>query len=317
MRRVPSIRVDNRNVIVTGRFIKVAKVHDEPFLEGEVVRDPELFVGQLSRWAKRPDVFQFAQKFTEPKPKFDYPMEWDNFAVAPITTYKEWLQRQAKKDVKENLRRAAREGVVVKICDYNDELVWNIKRLYDETPMRQGRPFWHYNKPFDKVKKENGTYLERSEYIGAFFEKELIGFIKMVYVGDYAKTMQVITKDRYFYKRPANAMIAKAIEVCAENGIKYFNYGFYEYPGKKENSLTNFKSRHGLRRFNFPRYYVPLTLKGKIYLTLGLHRGLKRLIPRRILSLLLKVRSAIHHELLLPRKRQSGRRTLTKASQGI
>jgi hypothetical protein len=315
MRKAPSLRVDDRNVIVTGKWIKVAAVHDEPFLEGEVVPDPELFVGALKRWGVRPDIFQFAQKLTDPKPRFNYLMEWDNFAVVPITTYEEWLQKQAKKDVKENLRRATREGVVVKTCEYNDEFVRGIKSLYDETPVRQGRPFWHHNKAFEKVKKENGTYLERSEYVGAFFEHELIGFIKMVYVGDYAKTMQVITKDRYFYKRPANAMIAKAIEVCAEKGIKYFNYGFYEYPGKKENSLTDFKSRHGLLRFNFPRYYVPLTLKGKVYLTLGLHRGLKRLIPKQVLTLLVKIRSAIHRDILLPLKRRLRHGTLAAASQ--
>ena len=36
MREVPSIRVDCRDVVVGGRFIKVASVHDEPFLEGEI-----------------------------------------------------------------------------------------------------------------------------------------------------------------------------------------------------------------------------------------------------------------------------------------
>jgi hypothetical protein len=137
----------------------------------------------------------------------------------------------------------------------------------------------------------------------------------MVYVGDYAKTMQVITKDRFFYKRPANALIAKAIEVCASKGIKYFNYGFYEYPGKKENSLTNFKTRHGLVRFDFPRYFIPLTLKGRIYLTLGLHRGVKRLIPRRAVNVSLKVRSAIHHAHLLARTRLPGRKILTTPTQ--
>jgi hypothetical protein len=304
MRSFPSIRVDNRNVILTGGFIKVARVHDEPFVQGEAVPNPELFIEQLSRSVRRPDIFVFAQRFTESEPKYKYPMEWDSFAVAPVTTYEHWLQKQAKKDVRENLRRAAREGVVVKTCEYNDEFAWHIKKLYDDTPVRQGRPFWHYQKSFDKVKKENGSYADRSEYIGAFFEQELIGFMKMVYVGDYAKTMQVIAKDRYFYKRPANAMIAKAIEVCAQKGIKYFNYGFYEYPGKKENSLTKFKARHGLLRFNFPRYYVPLTLKGKIYVALGLHRGLKRLIPTPILVLLLKIRSSIHEGVVFAGKRQ-------------
>lgn len=291
---VPSIEVGGRNVICTGGWLRIARIHDEPFMLGEPVPDPELFLQALRSWAVRPDIFQFAQKLTDPKPKHGYHLEWDNFAVLEITTYDDWLKLQAKKDVKENLRRARREGVEARVCEYTDDFVRGIKSLYDETPIRQGRPFWHHNKEFAKVKAENGTYLERSEYIGAFFENELIGFIKMVYVGDYAKTMQVISKDKYFHKRPTNALIAKAVETCAAKGIRFFNYGQYEYPGKKENSLTEFKARHGFGRVDFPRYYVPLTWKGRIYLGLGLHRGLKRLIPTPVLNWLLKLRARAH-----------------------
>lgn len=315
MVQTPCLLIDGRTVITRGKWIKIASVHDEPFLEGDVVTNPEAFIVQLRQWQVKPDVFKFAQKITNPEPKFRFPMEWDNFAVVPITTYQEWLQKQAKKDVKENLRRAKREGVVVKACEYNDEFVRGVKSLYDETPVRQGRPFWHHGKDFEKVKAENGTYLERSEYVGAFFEKELIGFIKMVYVGSYAKTMQVITKERYFRKRPANAMLAKAVEICAEKGIKYLNYGPYDYPGKKENSLTEFKRRHGFVRIRFPRFYVPLTLKGRIYLALGLHRGLKRMIPTPVLTMILRARSAIYHNVVLPLRQVFSRDATAKIHQ--
>jgi hypothetical protein len=291
---VPALTVDGRVIIAPDGRIRIARVHDEPFLLGEGITAPEKYVDRLREWPVRPDLFVFAQKFTAPEPRFSYRMEWDNFAVLTITTYEEWLKKQAKKDVRENLRRAAREGVEARVCEYTDDFVRGIKSLYDETPIRQGRPFWHHGKAFEKVKRENGTYLERSEYIGAFFEDELIGFIKMVYIGDVAKTMQVISKDKYFHKRPTNALIAKAVEVCATKGIRYFNYGQYAYPGKKDNSLTEFKARHGFERRNFPRYYVPLTLKGRLYLALGLHRGMKRLIPTPVLNFLLKKRADFH-----------------------
>lgn len=300
MRPVPALSIEGRTVIVTGKWLKVAYVHDEPFVVGESVPNPEIFLDRLANCGFKPDLFKFAQKITDPVPKFNYHLEWDNFAVLEITSYEDWLQKQAKKDVKENLRRAKREGVTARVCEYTDEFVRGIKSLYDETPVRQGRPFWHHGKDFDKVKRENGTYLDRSEYIGAFYEDELIGFIKLVYVGCIAKTMQVISKDKYFAKRPTNALIAKAVEVCAQKGIKYFNYGQYEYPGKKENSLTEFKSRHGFTRHNFPRYYVPLTLKGRIYLALGLQRGLKRIIPTRVLNFLLRARSEAYRRAISP-----------------
>jgi hypothetical protein len=128
---VPVLSIENRPVIVTGKWIKTACVHDEPFWEGEVVPDPEAFIARLKQWPAKPDVFKFAQKITDPTPKFKYRMEWDNYAVIPITTYEEWLTKQARKDVKENLRRANREGVVARTCAYDDPFVHGIKGLYD------------------------------------------------------------------------------------------------------------------------------------------------------------------------------------------
>jgi hypothetical protein len=300
MRPVPVLRIDGRTVVSMGRWVKTAAIYDELYVPDGILDAPEPFIARLRQWSARPDIFRFRQKATDSKPRFQYPFEWDNLAVLPITDYVTWLKNEAKRDVKENLRRAAREGVVCRTCDRDDRFIEGIKRLYDETPLRQGRPFWHYGKTVEQVKKDSGHYLDRSEFIGAFYGEELIGFLKMVYVGDIAKTMYVITKESHFHRRPANAMLAKAIEVCAEKGIKYFNYGQYEYPGKKENSLTEFKSRHGFRRFDYPRYYVPLTVKGRVYLALGLHRGLKRLLPTRALTALLKARSAFQHHVMLP-----------------
>jgi len=190
-----------------------------------------------------------------------------------------------------NLHRAEREGVVVRAVPYDDHFVQGIKDLYDETPIRQGKPFWHHGKSFEDIKKIHGTYRERAEYIGAYFEGELIGFLKMVYVGNIAKTMNVIGKEKYFRKRPTNALIAKAVEICAEKGIAYLNYGEYRFPGKKESSLSDFKRRSGFQEFKFPRYYVPLTTKGKLALALGFHRDSKALMPWTVTKHLLQLRS--------------------------
>ena len=102
------------------------------------------------------------------------------FAVIPITTYKDWLKNGIRRGARVNLHRAEREGVVVRPVSYDDHFVQGIKDLYDETPIRQGKPFWHHGKNFEDIKKIHGTYRERAEYIGAYFEGELIGFLKMV-----------------------------------------------------------------------------------------------------------------------------------------
>ena len=302
LRSVPALRVDDRTIRVTGRFIRHAAVHDQLYLENGIVSNPAATIDAIRKWDAQVDVFEFIQLFTDPDPKYAYRYEMDNLAVMPITDYEAWLSQTIKKDVKENLRRSRRDGVEVRCCDHNLGFAQAVKRLYDQIPLRQGRPFWHHGKDAETILAESGHYRDRSEFIGAFVGDELIGFLKMVYVGSYAKTMYVITNDRHFRLRPANALIAKAVEVCAAKGIRYFNYGQYEYPGKANSSLTTFKARHGFRRFDFPKYYVPLTFKGRVYIYFGLHRGFRRLLPNRVLSGLLAARSAVQHRLIHPAK---------------
>jgi len=288
---VPSIRICDRTVIAVGKWLTVASIHDEFFVEGEIVSKPERFIGELKRWNLKPDLFTFAQKISDLTPRFGFYLEWENFAVIPITTYENWLKNQIRRGTRVNLHRAIREGVVVRAVPYDDHFVHGIKELYDETPIRQGKVFWHHGKSFEEIKKIHGTYRERAEYIGAYFEGELIGFLKMVYVGNIAKTMNVIGKEKYFHKRITNTLIAKAVEICAEKGIAYFNYGQYSFPGKNESSLTDFKRRNGFQEFKVPRYYVPLTARGKLALRFGLHRESKTLIPWTVTKLLLQLRS--------------------------
>ena len=63
---------------------------------------------------------------------------------------------------------------------------------------------------------ENETYLERSEFIGAFYEEKLIGFIKMIYVDRIAMLIQILAKNEHHDKRPMNALLAHTMEICEE-----------------------------------------------------------------------------------------------------
>ena len=162
---------------------------------------------------------------------------------------------------------------------FDDELVAGIKRIYDETPIRQGRRFSHYQKDLEPVKRENSSYLERCDFLGAYFEGELIGFVKMVYVGQVARIMQILSMNAHFDKRPPNALLAKCVERCCEKGMKYFVYGKYVYGNKRNSPITEFKRRTGFEEMRFRRYYVPLTVWGGVALKLGLHHGLQGLLP--------------------------------------
>ncbi|PYT86646.1 MAG: hypothetical protein DMG36_26085, partial [Acidobacteria bacterium] len=52
-----------------------------------------------------------------------------------------------------------------------------------------------------------------------------------------------------------------------------------------------FKRRNGFKQVNFPRYYIPLSLRGKVFVRLRLYKGLSGLIPEPILQPLLNFRA--------------------------
>jgi hypothetical protein len=120
----------------------------------------------------------------------------------------------------------------------------------------------------------------------------LIGFIKLVTMGEIAGILQLLCKNAHHDKRPANALIAKAIELCSQNGISYLTYGQYIYDNKTDSPLTTFKRRNGFVEMRFPRYYVPLTAKGRFALQTRLHLGIKRFLPKSIRNMALNMRSA-------------------------
>jgi hypothetical protein len=288
---VPGIVVGSCTVIVTGKWLRVASVNEEDWTPRSSIPDLPSLVEAVRGSGVRADLLTYAQGFTDIKPHFSYAYEWDNVAAIPVATYTEWWEKHVSHDLRRDVKRAEKRGVTVRSVELDDELVRGIKEIYDELPMRQGRRFWHYGKDAERVRRENSSFLDRSEFIGAYLGEELIGFIKIVYVDDVARMMQILCKERHKDKRPANALIAKAVETCERRKCGYLTYGNYTYDNKRNSSVVQFKHRNGFEEILFPRYYVPLTARGRIVLALGLHRGLKRFIPEKLLYLLLDVRA--------------------------
>jgi hypothetical protein len=173
--------------------------------------------------------------------------------------------------------------VDVRVVDANDDLVNGIMTIFNEIPVRQGKKFWHYGKGFETVKKEILLAdMDRSDFIGAFYEKHLIGFIKLIYTKEYASFAQILSMIKYRDMSPTNALVAKAVEICAARKIPYLVYGNYDYGKTKGHPLSEFKRRNGFNRIDVPRYYIPLTIKGKIALKFNLHHGILRIIPEKL-----------------------------------
>jgi hypothetical protein len=59
---------------------------------------------------------------------------------------------------------------------------------------------------------------------------------------------------------------------------------------KRRSSLLEFKRRNGFEQVNFPRYYIPLTLMGELFIRLRLSRRCG-LGPELVLHMVLRCRA--------------------------
>lgn len=296
-RKLPAANVNGRTIIVTGSWLKLAAIKDEDWQDGEIVSPPERFLAEFRQYKGLPaDIFSFSRRLGGSDFQYPFYYEWDSVAAIPGVSFADWWTNRVSSDLRKDVRRAEKRGVVVREVPFDDDLVRGIVEIYDETPIRQGGPFWHYKKGFAAVKSTHVTYLEQSMFIGAFCGEELVGFIKVVFVDHLGRIMQIISKDAHRDKRPTNALIAKAVELCETRGCSYLTYGRYEY-SQGADSLTAFKHRNGFQEYLVPRYHVPLTTKGRLAIGLRLHRDPRTFVPRPILRSLKRAKTLAYSQL--------------------
>jgi len=293
--RVPALEVNGKDIIVRGKWIRIARVEAEEWLESEL-EDPQGCVQVLKQQRSadlRADILSFAQKLPEIRPKYQYPVEWESIAAVRLTTFQEWWEGLPQ-ETRKNVRRAQKRGVVVQVRSLDDDLIRDIQILNNDSPVRQGKVFTHFGKTLDQVRRDQQAFLDRCDYICAYHEKELIGLVKLIYRGDVASILTFLPKASHQDKRPANAMMAKAVELCAERKIQYLIFGKFNYGNKQHTPLREFKTRNGFEEVLAPRYYVPLTVKGVICVRLKLHRGLLGFLPHSVITFLVNTRAKLH-----------------------
>jgi hypothetical protein len=283
------IILDGKPITITGSFLHIAgiKAEEEHFYD---VTSPERILQELKAQGLRVDLFTFWQRLPNIEPKFRYSLEWDNVAAVRISTYEEWLKKQVHVNTRNKIKKAAKCGVEVKIVPFDDALVKGIVEIFNESRIRQGRPFAHFGEGFDKVKEEWSSDSERSEFLGAYLGEELVGFIKLLYAERFARTSGTICMLKHRDKAPMNALIAKAVEVCAGKQLEFLVYGKFSYGKKGTDSLSEFKKHNGFEEIQVPRYYIPLTTKGRLALGCGVHKGILEALPQRLVRGLLSAR---------------------------
>lgn len=284
--------LSTRRFVVNGRLIRTASVWDEEWLEGELVPDPDAFIRAL-RIDRLADIFAFSPALPQTGCLYQYPRLVENHAVVRLSSFNDWWEGLPQESRK-NVRRSQRRGITTSTASFDSALVSGITTIYNESPVRQGRRFKHYGKSFEAAKAENCSYLDRSIFLAAYLGSELVGFVKLVVVNSVGRVMQILSLERHVDKRPTNALIAKAVEVCCERKLNYLIYGRYVYGNKEHSPMTEFKRRNGFERLDYPRYFAPVTPAGSLAIRCGLHLGFSRLLPERILTCLLHARAVFY-----------------------
>lgn len=290
-RHVPAL-VDGRDkVFVRGRWLRTAVLHEEDWT-GEPLGTPEQWASELRRRRignRRADVLAFSQKLPATEPAFPYRWEPVSVAALRVESFDAWWT-SLPQETRKNVRRAQRRGVTVEVRPLDDGLVRGIRSINDECPVVQGKRSRHYGKSLEETRKDQESFLDRSSFICAYFGGELIGYMKLVRCGAFASVLTTLTRPSHQDKRPANAIVARAVQLCAEEGIPYLVYGMLNYGKKRDGSLREFKVRNSFGEILLPRYFVPLTLRGRIAVALGLHRGLLGILPSWAISLAVALR---------------------------
>jgi hypothetical protein len=285
-----TLTICERNFNITGRLIRIASVDGEKY---RFLDDPQLAVEKLRSAGTRIDLLTFLQRVSDPNPKYNYPMEWDNFAVLPISSFDNWWTNVLGFKGRNKAKQAEKKGVKLREIPFDDVLIEGIWRIYNESPVRQGKRFPHYGMPLEKVRPYAGTFLDSSIFIGAFFENVLIGFAKLTVdeTRTQAGLMHIISMLEHRDKAPTNALIAQAVKSCSDRKIPNLVYSNFAYGNKQSDSLSDFKERNGFQRVNVPRYYVPLTHTGNVALRLKLHHKLIERLPEPIIARLREYRA--------------------------
>jgi hypothetical protein len=292
------MEINGQKIMVEGKILRVAKPHANPQDEWfDDIDNPEMVIDSLRKSKHRPDILTFWQRLPHTKPKYRYTMELDSIAALPIKSYSYWWEKQIDRKARNKARKAEKKGVIVRPAALDDRFIGGIISIFNETPIRQGRRYQHYGKDFETVKREFSRFSFREEIFGAYLGEELVGFIMLCNAGNYLFLGQIISKIAHRDLAPNNALLAKAVERCVEKGFPYLVYAYW-----LDDALGDFKRSNGFQKFDLPRYFVPLSRKGQVALSLGLHRlspfglhrGWKRTIPKQVRDPLKKLRAHLY-----------------------
>jgi hypothetical protein len=261
----------NKEIAITGSFFRTARLRHEGC---DYFDDPPGAVEAMCQGKPVADILTFVPEIYAARQNFSFRREVAPAAVLHVTTFDKWWTTMSPK-ARNKIRKFEKAGAVIAPVELSDEFAKGVEAIYAESPIRQGRKFYHYGKKADAIKEELKSFLDRCEMYGAYYQGELIGFMKVFRGHQILRTVHILAKLSHRDKPVVDALLEKAVRICEANQIPHLQYGSWS-----ARTLGDFKIKRGFERVEVPRYFAPLTGRGSWILEFNLHRGVRRFIPQ-------------------------------------
>lgn len=262
--------IENTEISVSGKFFRIAKLRHEWF---EFLDEPVALAEKIKKTAVA-DLFTFVQEIHVPHQELAFHHETASASVLTIKSFDDWWKGLHFK-ARNKARKAQKTGVEIREVKLDDAFVKGVEKIYNESPLRQGRRFTHYGKDVATIKNDLSSFPEKSSFTGAYFNDELIGFMKLFEGNGILRFIHIIATLAHRDKCVMDALIAHAVKMCGEKSISYLHYGDWASRG-----LGTFRLKYDFQRYDCPRYFIPLTARGKFMLNFKLHRPLRERLPK-------------------------------------
>lgn len=154
--------INNTELTVVGKFLKTARLRHEWC---EYLTDPLSMIASLRQGPRVADVFTFIHEVCDKEEHtYKFNKESSSAAVLSISTYNVWWDNLGYK-VRNKIRKAIKNGVEVRLVNLSDDLVEGVVGIYNESPVRQGKKFWHYGKDAEVIKQDLSPFLDRCIFL--------------------------------------------------------------------------------------------------------------------------------------------------------
>src|SRR5947209_15131832 len=118
------MKVGTESIRVRGGLVRIARLDADMY---HFLEDPEAMVQALRESRQRIDLFTFTQDILETTPRYSFPMEQENFAVLPVSTFENWWDKQIGFKARNKAKQAEKRGVVLREVPFGEELVRGIE----------------------------------------------------------------------------------------------------------------------------------------------------------------------------------------------